>query len=478
VAYLEQYDPGVWALYRVPALGGVPLRLVESVEGSEWSKGKDVSFTPDGGRVAFIRRVSPERTALYVGDLASREERQIIARSGALFRPVWIDGKTLLCHFKVPGYSTEIRLLEISLPSAVVREIQAPKTPLFIAQSMLPDRRHLIALAGRSLSALSFYLAGYPSMELAPITQGAAYWRSPSLTPDGRALVAVRVEENYNLWTGVDGDADGRQLTFDMDAMEGVHGMGVTPSGELVYTSRANGDHNHVWIASPDGRRLRQLTSGDEDEYWPVVSPSGETIFYGQRQTKDKRSMRIWRMDIDTGRSMQLTSGNWDMLPAVTADGRWIVYTDGGGAAPVIKKVSTSGGAAETIAPGILFAPAVSPDGKYVAGFHARTMLDARALVTIRLEDGRVVERLAAVSPPAKLCVRWTRDGRGMIVPVARDGADNLWLYPLGGGAPRQLTNFSSLEIGSFHPLPDGEHYAFSRGKVDSDVVMIADLLQ
>lgn len=479
VAYLEQHEPGVWALYRVPALGGVPQRLVESVETSAWSKGKDFSFAPDGNRVAFVRRLLPDRTALLVSDLRG-QERQIMVRSGELLRPVWgMEGKTLLCHWKVPGYSTEIRVVEVSLqlPAAEL-ELQVPKTPLFVAQTMLPDGKHLIGVGGRSLSATAFYLAGYPSMKLAPITQGVAYWRSPSVTPDGRSLVAVRVQQTYNLWTGVEGETAGHQLTFDVDSMEGIHGIAVTTkSGELVYTSRTNGENNHVWIASADGRRLRQLTSGDEDEFWPAVSPSGDTIFYGQRQTAEKRSMRIWRMDLSTGRSMQLTTGSWDMLPAVTPDGRFIIYTDGGAEVPVIRKVSTSGGASETIATGILFAPAISPDGQYLAGFYARTMSDDRALVTMRLDDGKIVERIAVDSPPAKLCLRWAADGRGLIIVQTGAGVDNLWLYPLGGGKPRQLTKFHSLDIAAFNLMPDGKTFVLSRGRDESDVVLIADLL-
>lgn len=479
VVYLEHDLAGVWALYRVAAQGGAPQRVVEAVDDSPWSNRKDASFTSDGNRVAFIRRLSPTRTALYTRHLRTHEERQILARDGELFRPIWIASETaLLCHWKLSGYSTEIRLLELPLQSnAVVRTIGASATPLFVAHSMLPDQRHVIGVGGRSLGRTTIYLASYPSMQLTPITQGTAYWQSPSVTPDGRQLVAVRVQENYNLWTGTIGDADSQKVTSDIDAMEGTHGIDVTSKGELVYTSRTNGEQNHVWIASPDGRHLRQLTSGMEDEYWPVASPSGTTIFYGQRQTTEKkRTMRIWRMDPATGHSTQITSGSWDMLPAVTRDGRWILYSDGDGESPTIKRVASSGGQARTIAAGIMFAPVVSPDGKLLAGFHSKTISDRRTLVTMRLDDGSIVERFPVDQRPRRLCVRWAPDGRGLIVSRDHEGVSNLWLYPLGGGNPRQLTDFHSLEIAAFNLSPDGKHYVFSRGRDVSDVVLIRDL--
>lgn len=476
VAYLEQDDAGVWALHRIAALGGMPQRIVEPVEASVWSRGKDVSFSDDGERVAFVRLLSPGRTALYMRHLRTREERQILARNGVLFRPIWTsDGSALLCHWKLPGYSTEIRLLEISLRSRaqqVAREIQAAEAPLFVAQTMTPDRQHVIGVGGRSVSRAAIFLADYPSMQLTPITQGTSDWQSPSVTPDGRHVVAVRVQENFNLWTAAKGDADQRKVTSDIDAMEGTHGIDVTPNGEIVYTARTNGEHNHVWIASPDGRNVRQLTSGPDDEYWPAVSPSGATIFYGLRQTTSKRSMRIWRMDLATGSSKQLTTGSWDMFPVVTRDGRWILYSEGGGDAPVIKRIPSSGGPAETIAPGILFAPAISPDGTLLAGLHARTMSDQRTLVTMRLEDGSIVERF-----PIAGAARWAADGRGLIVMRDSKGVGNLWLYPIGGGTPRQLTDFRSLEMLAFNLLPDGKHFVFSRGQNVRDVMLITDLL-
>jgi DNA-binding winged helix-turn-helix (wHTH) protein/Tol biopolymer transport system component len=480
VTYLEQDAGGSWALHRITALGGTPQRLVESVQDSAWSNRKDTSFATNGDRVAFVRRLSPSRTALYIHDLRSHEERQILARDGELFRPLWTpDEQALICHLKLPGYSTEIRLVEVSLETKkVVRESMAAETPLFVGHGILADRRHIIGVGGRSLGRTAIHLASYPAMLLTPVTQGTSYWQSPSVTADGRQLVAVRVQENYNLWTAALGESDQRKVTSDLDAMEGTHGIDVTADGEFVYTSRTNGEHNHVWIASGDGRHLRQLTSGTEDEYWPVASPSGKTIFYGQRQTADKkRSMRIWRMDIASGRSTPITSGSWDMLPVITPDGRWIIYTDGGAETPVIKRVPSTGGKPETITSGIVFAPSISPDGKLLAGFHARTMSDLRTLVTMRVDDGSIVHRFPIAGRPGKLCVRWAPDGQGLLVVRESAGVGNLWLYPLAGTPPTQLSDFASLQIQAFNLLPGGNGYVFSRGQDVGDVLLLGNLL-
>ena len=62
---------------------------------------------------------------------------------------------------------------------------------------------------------------------------------------------------------------------------------------------------------------------------------------------------------------------------------------------------------------------------------------------------------------------------------MSEHGIDNLWLQPLDGSKGRQLTNFTSEEIGkTFHWSPDGSKLAVIRGHLDSDVVLIRDMHQ
>ena len=76
---------------------------------------------------------------------------------------------------------------------------------------------------------------------------------------------------------------------------------------------------------------------------------------------------------------------------------------------------------------------------------------------------------------PAQLdaSVSWTPDGRG--VAYAKDG--NLWVQPLSGGAPRQLTRFTDgREIRSFEWSRDGQRLAITRSTVTNDIVLFDGL--
>jgi hypothetical protein len=53
--------------------------------------------------------------------------------------------------------------------------------------------------------------------------------------------------------------------------------------------------------------------------------------------------------------------------------------------------------------------------------------------------------------------------------------ADNLWLQPLAGGPPRQLTHFKEDRIGYLDLSPDGKQIAVARGNAYNDVVLITN---
>jgi Tol biopolymer transport system component len=64
-------------------------------------------------------------------------------------------------------------------------------------------------------------------------------------------------------------------------------------------------------------------------------------------------------------------------------------------------------------------------------------------------------------------------DGRGVAYSVTRAGVSNLWVRDFQGGAPSQLTHFTSGRIFAFAWSRQGERLAVARGERTSDVVVI-----
>ena len=72
---------------------------------------------------------------------------------------------------------------------------------------------------------------------------------------------------------------------------------------------------------------------------------------------------------------------------------------------------------------------------------------------------------------------RWMPDGRAIAVVVPDPPPGNIWVQPLDGGAPRQLTHFTGdYEISDFAWSRDGKRLAVSRSKSTSDIVLFKGL--
>ena len=106
--------------------------------------------------------------------------------------------------------------------------------------------------------------------------------------------------------------------------------------------------------------------------------------------------------------------------------------------------------------------PAVSPDGRQVVfgseGF----------AVIMPVEGGEPLRRI----PMPVTRLRFTPDGRGLTYADAAE--TNLWVQPIDGGAPRQLTRFTDgKKIARFAWSPDGKQLALARAVTTSDIVLL-----
>jgi Tol biopolymer transport system component len=69
----------------------------------------------------------------------------------------------------------------------------------------------------------------------------------------------------------------------------------------------------------------------------------------------------------------------------------------------------------------------------------------------------------------------WAPDGRAFEDLVYRDGATNLWRFPLDGSPPRAVTAFASDQILNYRWSRDGKTLVMSRGTRSSDLVLITN---
>jgi tricorn protease len=246
----------------------------------------------------------------------------------------------------------------------------------------------------------------------------------------------------------------------------------VSPDrSEITFVS--GGD---LWTAPLAGGDARLLVSHAANESQPSYSPDGRTVAFVSDRTGGGD---IYLLTLATGDLRRLTfdDGN-DMLDGWSRDGQWIYFTSNSReiAGGDIYRVRVSGGMPMAVTADRFtneFAAASSPDGKALA-FSARgngpgqwwrkghSHLDEseiwiqRGLSTSSYE--KVVDRGSKNYWPM-----WAADGRSLYFMSDRTGAENIWTQPVGGGSPRQLTQFRAGRVLWPDISTDGRTIVFER---------------
>jgi len=304
------------------------------------------------------------------------------------------------------------------------------------------------------------------------VTNDLSDYRDLSLSADAGILAVTQSDQLSSLWS-VDPNALDTPRQITSGKFDGFYGIDWRPGGQLIYSSSAGANHD-IWQLDTGGGSTKQLTVDSRTNVWPAVSPDGKYLVF----SSDRNGvLHLWRTDADGGNAVQLTSGSGEDWPSISPDGRWVVYTTIGGADRfTLWKVSIDGGSPVRLTERLALQSSISPDGKTVAcGYRADTKSPWR-LALFSIDGGQpsqTFEMAQTVNLP--IVMRWTPDGRGITYLDTRDGVSNLWLQPVSGGAPRQLTNWSGQQAFSFAWSRDGKHLAVARGTRSDDIVLIRD---
>jgi Tol biopolymer transport system component len=175
----------------------------------------------------------------------------------------------------------------------------------------------------------------------------------------------------------------------------------------------------------------------------------------------------LWKGDADGRHAVHLVSCQ-AIWPVVTADDRQVIFltSRSGVQSPWI--VSIDGGPPTQLADVATSELAVSRDGRLV--FPSRDAQNRRVFVVCDLP---ACTARKTVMPPmfASSLVRWMPDGRNLAYIDASTGS-NLWVQPLDGSSPHQLTHFTDRTITDFAWSHDGKRLAISRATTANNIVL------
>jgi len=466
----EDKDNPYGALFQVPALGGVPRKILSNIAGP-------ITFSPDGKRIAFIRNdnAATGEDQLIIANVDGSNERKLTARKGDTFfpssGPSWSpDGKVIASPVGSYAGGFHLTVGYVDVATGEQKEVNTKKFSDVGRVSWLSDGSGLLVNAAEQGTANSqIWMISYPSGEAHTITHDLNDYGGTSLSADSKALVTVQFNATSNVWITPANDLiHGKQITSGQ--LEGFRGLAWTPDNRIVYTSLASGNLD-LWIMNADGTSQKQLTSDPKQDDSPRVSPDGRYIVFNS----DRGALpSIWRMDIDGGNLKQITNQE-DYLLDITRDGSTIIFSSWRTTRQTLWRASIDGGEAVQISNLFITQGSISRDGKsFVCWYRDEKPNSPDRLIILPITGGEPTHTFE-MPPTSSGYPTWSPDGKSIIVYDQRTGTPNLWSQPLDGGPMKQLTDFKPDGLLARDLSPDGKSMALSRGTVTSDVILISN---
>jgi serine/threonine protein kinase len=467
----------IGTLYRVPILGGVPVKLISDVDGP-------ITLSPDEKQLAFVRGSSTGERALMIANVDGTEERKLASRMGyesfSFGGPAWSpDGRSIVSGAAyTEGNARFLTVVEIDVGDGSIRPLTSHRWKAIGRISWLLDGKGIVFTAAehRAGSTSQLWYMDYRSGQANRISKDLQDYHGASVTSDAKTLVTKQTETLSSLWIAPNGDADRATEILSHKEDDGFNNsyyyrtrFSWMKDGRIMYTSLVDGTQV-LSVMGKDGSGNKQLHTTSESTFPSVTADSRYIVFVSETSGFSN----VWRMDSDGSNPKQLTTGPDESWAWCSPDSKWVVYHSGNQGKRTLWRVPTEGGTAEPLTDYPSVCPVVSPDGKWISAYYRSEIKAPWRLGIIPFNGGPPVKSFEV--PQGVLfqsLVRWTPDGTALAYIKNRDGVSNIWIQSLDGRTAKQITNFKSDQIFWFEWSTDGQQLGVSRGAVTSDVVMI-----
>ena len=458
------------AVYQVPVLGGAPRNIVNAADTA-------VSFSPDEKQMVYGVG-DPQTGALGL---------TVAAADGSGARTVAVIKDAFHGVYPLVRWSTDARriifaiygadanglnygFVEIDASTGAKKLMRGRRWRQVNDFDWLPDGSGILVAAQDKTGIPSqLWIVSYPGGTVRRVSNDLSEYLSVAVSGDGHTIAATQQNNTGSLWIGPSNAPDNSQQ-MTQGRMDGMQDVSFTPDGRVVYTGNHSGNWD-LYITDANGGNARQLTFDNHFHQTPSACDDGRNVLY---VTDFDGIPHIWKLNFQTGASIQLTNGPGEYGPQCGRTGDWVFYqgqVEGG--TPYIFKMPISGGSPVRLTDQIAISPPfVSNDGKHVA---LATVQNGKFIGAIVSAETGAMETEATLPPTSDSTTHagcWMPDNRSMAFSDLRTGVPNLWVFPLHGIPPKQLTHFSSGLIWACRYSPDGKLILLSRGSRQSDAVL------
>src|SRR5580765_4727569 len=335
-------------LYRLPTLGGVPVKLREGVP---WY----FSISPDNKRVTFLRYIDGgKNTSVIVSNVDGSDERTVttvpIKRNWTTYCLTWgPDGKTIALGGAREGDPTVVFIWMLAVDTGELKQLSTRPWKTIGRISWLKDGSGILTIAADPGidEGSQIWMVAYPSGDVRRVvTDLNTYDFVLDVAADSNTAVTSTQRQINNIWVAPTNDLRAaKQITFgSLNRGDGLLGVDWTPDHKIVYTS-GNAQGEAIWIMNADGTNRKALTPPGASDTGPSVTADGRFIVFHSERNDAKE---IWRANIDGSNLRQLTKCGDNFDPTVSPDGKWVVYRsncDGGR----LWRINIDGGEAKRI---------------------------------------------------------------------------------------------------------------------------------
>ena len=417
-------------IYVIPALGGIPKRLVEpSLEESNPTP----SWSPNGKQIAYVQGRN-----IYVYSVDESKPRKIceaydphsLSWSPDGSKIAYVSGNSSFLFGRpyignIAPCSIWIISVEKGTPVQLTDNRYLNVSPIWT-----PDGRNILFVTNQGGSRDVYQL---PLKESA-VPAGSPVRRTTglnaftiSLSADGKKLAYSIFTYSSNIWSIKIPEEKAISISEAIPVTTGnqaIEGIGVSPDGKwLAFDSNRSGNQD-IYKMPVGGGELERLTTHPSDDFLPSWSPDGkEIVFYSFRE--GNRDIHL--MTAEGGTIRQLTDDSaQERYPDWSPDGKHIVFRSnktGCGELFVISRVKedTGWGVPKQLTFDGGVSPRWSPDGSLIA------YTSDAGLLVIPPEGGEPRILVSSHDPatiPVPRFPEWSADGR-VVYYKARDAEGN-----------------------------------------------------
>ena len=375
IAFLRNPPEGMASYYLIPAIGGQERKLVETYPPMPPTDlGTCISWFPDGRHIAIIVRDSPggpRRIAVHsvetgeLRTLTTPPSRSFGDKSPAVSPD---GGRIAFVRREITGAGlSSIYLLELSDD---LNSIDEPKLLLSnltqAALAWMPDGGAIIFSSGGSLWRMGVSAGRGARPER--LTFAGNNSMDPAISRDGQRLAYSQGIVREDIWH-VELTETGEVAGSPRELISSTRQDGYpqySPDGiRIAFLSNRSGIRQ-LYVCDADGSNLVQLTSlaaGVELPY-PGWSPDGKSLCFAANV---EGNQDVFVIDLRQGPPRRLTTEvSTDSQPRWSQDGGWIYFTTNRTGEPQVWKMPAGGGAAVQVTHNGGGCAFESPDGKFL----------------------------------------------------------------------------------------------------------------